>query len=62
MTSGDLNIDLSEKMTEMPSKVLIESYQKPFSRLSIPLSFLVRRCSHFDMAKAAETATRGLNV
>ena len=37
--SGDLDIDLSEKMTEILPKVLNESNRTLFPRLSIPLSF-----------------------
>ena len=63
MTSVDLNIELSEGMTEMLSKILIESYPTSFLRLLIPLSFLVRRRGQSPpplplMAEMAETATR----
>ena len=39
MTSGDPNIELSEKMAEILSNVLIENNQMLFTRLPIPLSF-----------------------
>ena len=48
-------------MAGILSNVLIESNRTLFPRLSIPLSFCVRRCGHFDTptkAKVAETASR----
>ena len=47
MTSGDLIIDQSEKMTELLSNDLNESNRMPFLHLYIPLSFfLLSRCDH----------------
>ena len=63
VTSGDLNIDLSEKMTKTFSIVLIRRNRTFFPRPSISLSFWVKSCGHFDpppltRAKVAGTATR----
>ena len=42
MTSGDPNIALRGKMTEILLKVPIESYQMFFTRLSNPIGFLFK--------------------
>ena len=42
VTSGDLNIDLSENMTKYFRKYSLSAIQRFFSRLFIPLSFELR--------------------
>ena len=46
MTSGDLIIDQSGKMTEILSNDLNKSNRMPFLHRCIPLSFLLSRCDH----------------
>ena len=67
VTSGDLSIDLSVKNDRNTfESTHSEQSSVFFSRLSIPLSFLVWWCGHFDppspptRAKVAETATWAL--
>ena len=64
MKSGDLNIGLSEKMIEALLNLLIERNRTPFLRLSIPLSFWVRRlwsfCSIPTRSVLAGSPTRAL--
>ena len=61
MTSGDLIIDQSEKMTEILSNELNESNRMPFLHLYIPRSFFLFRCGHFvphPHGEGVGTATR----
>ena len=48
VTSGDLNINVSEKWLKFLRKYLLRVIERSFPRPSITLSFWIGRCRHFD--------------
>ena len=60
MTSGDLNIDLSEKMIEMTSNDLVESFRLLFFRVFLALLVFELVGGHFDPPHQGEGGSEAL--